>query len=131
MGIADLWRLLEAEDVVEKYTGANAADHAAIVRAVDGQVIAVDLSMWLMQADQQRAIVEHFSREERCMKVAFERVRAGEDGHRGCIGVQGGYHLPPARAGSCTGSGSEPDRWHPCRLPLHARCCHPQHFASA
>ena len=29
----------------------------------------------LLQADQQVALLPHFSKEERCMKVAFERVR--------------------------------------------------------
>ncbi len=28
----------------------------------------------LAQADQQQALLPHFSKEERCMKVAFERV---------------------------------------------------------
>jgi hypothetical protein len=31
----------------------------------------------LLQADQQVALLPHFSKEERCMKVAFERVRGG------------------------------------------------------
>lgn len=30
-----------------------------------------------MQADQQQALLPHYSREERCVKVAFERVREG------------------------------------------------------
>ena len=34
------------------------------------------MSMWAMQADQQVALLPHFSREERCIKVAFERVSA-------------------------------------------------------
>jgi flap endonuclease GEN len=34
----------------------------------------VDLSMWIMQADQQASLAPHFSREERAIKVAFERA---------------------------------------------------------
>ena len=42
-------QLLRAEGLVEHYVGAAPADHAAIVEAVDGAAIAVDLSTWLMQ----------------------------------------------------------------------------------
>lgn len=41
--------MLRAEGLVEHYVGAAPADHAAIVEAVDGAAIAVDLSTWLMQ----------------------------------------------------------------------------------
>eukprot|EP00887_Chlorella_sp_A99_P003372 scaffold7.g3372.t1 len=74
MGVNTLWKLLAAEEVVQKYAGLNPADYAALVRAVDGAVIAVDLAMWLMQAELQKELLPHFSREERCMKVAFERA---------------------------------------------------------
>lgn len=42
-------QLLRAEGLVEHYVGAAPADHAAIIEAVDGAAIAVDLSTWLMQ----------------------------------------------------------------------------------
>ncbi|PRW33965.1 flap endonuclease GEN-like protein 1 [Chlorella sorokiniana] len=74
MGVNALWQLLRAEGLVEHYAGAAPADHAAIVEAVDGAAIAVDLSTWIMQADQQQALLPHFSKEERCMKIAFERA---------------------------------------------------------
>ncbi|KAL4425232.1 hypothetical protein ABPG75_009248 [Micractinium tetrahymenae] len=74
MGITALWQLLRAEEVVEWYRGGIAEEHAALLAAVDGQAVAIDLSTWIMQADQQTALTPHFSREERCMKVAFERA---------------------------------------------------------
>ncbi|EFN56935.1 hypothetical protein CHLNCDRAFT_143468 [Chlorella variabilis] len=74
MGVTALWQLLGAEQVVEHYRGASADELAHIVQAVDGAAVAVDLSPWLMQADQQQALLPHFSKEERCMKVAFERA---------------------------------------------------------
>lgn len=42
-------QLLRAEGLVEHYVGAAPADHAAIIEAVDGATVAVDLSTWLMQ----------------------------------------------------------------------------------
>lgn len=86
MGINALWQLLRAEELVEHYAGAKASDHAAIVQAVDGAAVAVDLAVWCVQADQQQALLPHFSREERCMKVAFERVSAGWGG--ACLGCE-------------------------------------------
>ena len=50
MGVNALWQLLRDEEVVEHYKGALPQDYAAIVAAVDGKAIAVDLSMWIMQA---------------------------------------------------------------------------------
>jgi hypothetical protein len=79
MGVAALWSLLEKEGVVEHYRGASSDDYAAILQAASDAVVAVDLSPWLLQADQQAALAPHFSREERCMKVAFERVGAAGD----------------------------------------------------
>jgi hypothetical protein len=50
MGITALWKLLEAEQVVEHYKGsASTGDFAAIVATADGAVVAVDLSPWLCQ----------------------------------------------------------------------------------
>lgn len=74
MGVKQLWSLLQGERILEKTQGANPEAHLDIVHEVDGKVIAVDLAMWMMQADQQQALLPHFSKEERCVKVAFERV---------------------------------------------------------
>lgn len=50
MGIAALWQLLRAEEVVEWYRGGITEEHAALVAAVDGQAVAIDLSPWIIQA---------------------------------------------------------------------------------
>lgn len=73
MGIASLWKLLEQEGVLRKLSGSKPGDHAPLLGEVDGKAIAVDLAAWIMQADQQMALSPHFSRTERCMKVAMER----------------------------------------------------------
>jgi hypothetical protein len=49
MGVTALWPLLEKEGVVEHYRGSSSEDHASIVAAVDGAVVAVDLAPWLFQ----------------------------------------------------------------------------------
>lgn len=77
MGVAALWPLLRAEEMVEYYLGSSADDLATIVSSVFDTAVAVDLSTWIVQADSQQALSALFSREERCMKVAFERVSRG------------------------------------------------------
>ncbi|GAB4815602.1 hypothetical protein N2152v2_002648, partial [Parachlorella kessleri] len=74
MGVKQLWQLLQGEGLLVKRFGSNPDDYPHLIREVDGKVVAVDLSMWAMQADQQLALLPHFSREERCIKVAFERA---------------------------------------------------------
>ena len=49
MGVAMLWQLLKAEEVVEHYKGADPQDLAAMVAAVDGTALAIDLSTWIVQ----------------------------------------------------------------------------------
>ena len=75
MGVQGLWKLLQEEGMVERYSGGvGGGAQAAVAAAVEGRAIAVDLAMWVMQAEQA-VLQQHFSQEERCMKVAFERVR--------------------------------------------------------
>lgn len=52
MGVAALWQLLRSEELVEWYRGGITEEHAALVAAVDGQAVAIDLSTWIMQARQ-------------------------------------------------------------------------------
>ncbi|KFM26231.1 Flap endonuclease GEN-like protein 1 [Auxenochlorella protothecoides] len=73
MGIASLWKLLTEEGVVRKLSGSDPSQHHTLLSELDGTAIAVDLSAWIMQADQQLALLPHFGRTERCMKVALER----------------------------------------------------------
>ena len=44
-----LWQLLKGEEVVEHYRGGEPQDLAALVAAVDGKALAVDLSTWIVQ----------------------------------------------------------------------------------
>lgn len=54
--------------------GAN-GQHAHILQLVSGAAVAVDLSVWLMQATNQVATEALFTEEGRAVKVVFERVR--------------------------------------------------------
>lgn len=54
MGINALWQLLRAEDLEEWYRGGVMEEHAALVAAVDGQAVAIDLSTWVVQASGAR-----------------------------------------------------------------------------
>lgn len=47
---------------------------------VAGKAVAVDLSVWLMQATNQIATEGLFTDEGRAVKVVFERVREGTFG---------------------------------------------------
>lgn len=73
MGVKQLWPLLEEADVVVRWNGADPASLAALASELEGTVLAVDLSMWLMQATEQGALAPHFSAVESAAKVAFER----------------------------------------------------------
>lgn len=73
MGISSLWKLLAEEGILRKLVGSSPEEHSSLLAELDGKVIAIDLSAWIMQADQQMALSPHFSRTERCMKVALER----------------------------------------------------------
>lgn len=89
MGIASLWKLLTEEGVVRKLSGSDPSQHHTLLSELDGTAIAVDLSAWIMQADQQLALLPHFGRTERCMKVALERVRGGEHAGRNPARIMG------------------------------------------
>lgn len=73
MGITSLWALLNAEGLAPKLEGVN-GEHPDIMRHVSGRAVAVDLSVWLMQATNQAATHGLFSEEGRAMKVVFERT---------------------------------------------------------
>lgn len=75
MGVQNLWKALEKGGAVEKLEGSQAGQHERIVDAVEGKVVAVDLSAWLMQAQSAPALLEHFdSPYARAVKVVFDRV---------------------------------------------------------
>ena len=73
MGVAQLWQALSKDPtIVQRWNGKEHATAAAA--EIEGKVIAVDLSMWIFQAQLQEKIQEHFSKTECAMKVAFERT---------------------------------------------------------
>jgi hypothetical protein len=75
MGVSNLWKALDKGGVVSVLNGGHPTDHAEIIQELENKVIAVDLSAWLMQAQGQMALVEHFaSPQARCLKVVFDRV---------------------------------------------------------
>ncbi|KAF6255043.1 PIN domain-like protein [Scenedesmus sp. NREL 46B-D3] len=73
MGVNNLWKALGS--AVQTLEGHNAGQHAEIVDAVENKVVAVDLSAWLMQAQSQPALLEHYdSPYARAAKVVFDRT---------------------------------------------------------
>ena len=77
MGVKRLWEALESNNLIEQFIGVNNnADIPVLARSLDGKVLAVDLSMWILQAGQQADLQHLFSQEEAAAKVAFERVRS-------------------------------------------------------
>lgn len=76
MGVTTLWKVLREEGLVQTFSGADGGAGGAIAAQVDGSAVAVDLSLWLCQAEAQPDLAGlGMSRESRCIKVAFERVR--------------------------------------------------------
>jgi hypothetical protein len=49
MGVTNLWKTLKEIGAVENSEGVDAETHAQIARELNGKVIAIDLSPWLMQ----------------------------------------------------------------------------------
>lgn len=77
MGVKHLWRVLERGGAVEVLDGGDAAQHEQILDELEGTVVAVDLSAWLMQAISQPALTQVYFSDHACvLKVVFDRVRA-------------------------------------------------------
>jgi flap endonuclease GEN len=69
--------LLNDEGVVESIDAADTDDpnaHPLIRAAVDGTVLAVDISEWIFQATSQPATAEHFSPKGQVAKLVFDRA---------------------------------------------------------
>ena len=73
MGVASLWNLLRSQGLVTELKGSE-GQHPDIVQLFSGKVIAIDLSIWIFQATNERNLQEHFGVQASCAKVAFERV---------------------------------------------------------
>jgi hypothetical protein len=74
MGVKSLWQALIGADLIEQWNGQTPTAMPALAAELDGKVLAVDLSMWVMQAGEQAALTPYCTQEEAAAKVAFERV---------------------------------------------------------
>ena len=75
MGIYKLWDDLRQAGVVVDLAGKDC--EREIAQAVDGLTIAVDVSIWMVQASMQPNLAEVFeSPVARVLKVCFDRVRS-------------------------------------------------------
>ncbi len=94
MGVGTLWKQLAKAGAVHSLDGAVPEQHERICAALENRVVAIDLSAWLVQAQTQPALLEHYENAyARATKVVFERVRAGSErpqagvGGRACLGM--------------------------------------------
>lgn len=74
MGVKSLWQLINGANLIQQWSGQNPTDVPAIAAEMEGKVLAIDLSMWIMQAGEQLALIPHCNQVEAAAKVAFERV---------------------------------------------------------
>ncbi|KAI8470266.1 MAG: hypothetical protein J3K34DRAFT_510633 [Monoraphidium minutum] len=75
MGVKHLWRTLERGGAVEVLDGGDAAQHDVILEELEGSVVAVDLSAWLVQAQTQPALAQAYDSDFACaLKVVFDRT---------------------------------------------------------
>eukprot|EP00879_Flechtneria_rotunda_P023086 GHRR01024405.1.p1 GENE.GHRR01024405.1~~GHRR01024405.1.p1 ORF type:complete len:135 (+),score=39.50 GHRR01024405.1:865-1269(+) len=75
MGVNNLWKSLVKGNAVRTLEGSVAGQLQQILQEVENRVIAVDLSAWLMQAQTQPALLEHYSSDyARAVKVVFDRT---------------------------------------------------------
>ena len=69
------WQFISGAKLIQQWNGQNPIDVPAIAAEMEGKVIAVDFSMWIMQAAGNQELLQHCNQEEAAAKVAFERVR--------------------------------------------------------
>lgn len=74
MGVKSLWQLINGANLIQQWSGQNPTDVPAIAAEMEGKVLAIDLSMWIMQAGEQLALIPHCNQVEAAAKVAFERA---------------------------------------------------------
>ena len=75
MGVVHFWEALRHEGLVKQLTAEKGEDRE-IANAVDGRVLAVDLSVWVLQAGLQQDRQVHFGPTQSALKLCFERVRS-------------------------------------------------------
>jgi len=75
MGITHLWAYLRQAGLVVELAGKESEKE--IAQTVDGLTVAVDISIWMVQAALQPSLAEVFdSPTARVIKVCFDRVSA-------------------------------------------------------
>ncbi len=57
MGVSGLWDLLKTQEAVKCKISSQPGGYGAICRELEGKVVAVDLSPWLMQASPTASMV--------------------------------------------------------------------------
>lgn len=74
MGIPVLWQILRKHGLVHELGGDSPERVVDVADAVAGQVVALDLSMWLMQGMHQPQLTSTYGRDGAPLKVIFDRV---------------------------------------------------------
>lgn len=73
--MSHLWVSLSKGCAVQSLNGSVPEEQARILAEVENKVVAVDLSAWIMQAQTQPALLEHYNSPfARALKVVFDRV---------------------------------------------------------
>ncbi len=66
------WQFISGANLIQQWeNGQNPTDVPAIAAEMEGKVIAVDLSMWIMHAAGNQELLLHCNQEEAAAKVAF------------------------------------------------------------
>jgi hypothetical protein len=74
MGVKYLWHSLNKANLIQEWNGKDPTDLPIIAAEMEGKVLAIDLSIWSMQAGEQLALIPLCNQVEAAAKVAFERV---------------------------------------------------------
>jgi len=75
MGVKSLWQSIKGADLIQQWNGKDPTDVPAIAAEMEGKVLAIDFSMWVMQAGEQIELSHYTNQAEAAAKVAFDRVR--------------------------------------------------------
>lgn len=75
MGIPALWQILRKHGLVHELGGDSPDRVVDVANAVAGTVVALDLSMWLMQGMHQPQLTSTYGRDGAPLKVVFDRAR--------------------------------------------------------
>ena len=75
MGCSDLWKRLAAEGCIESLNGGTRGDYEKILKEIQGKILAVDSSVWLMEVKSQAQLRQSLRTEMAAfLKIILERV---------------------------------------------------------